>query len=80
LGSLEVISKLALFDPVDAGLKATLIVKVLPGLIVLLPPPPVIVNMDASVPVIAEVIERFALPLFLTTKEAVLLLFAFTLP
>ena len=80
-GSLEVISKSALFDPVDVGLKATLIVRVLPGLIVLLPLPLVILNIDASVPVIVdEVIERFALPLFLITKETVLLLFTFTVP
>jgi hypothetical protein len=51
-GSLEVISRLALFDPVDMGLKATLIVRLLSGLIVLLPPPLVILNIDASEPVI----------------------------
>ena len=80
-GSVEVISKSALFAPVDVGLKATLIVRVLPGLIVLLPPPLVIVKIDASVPVIVdEVIERLVLPVFLTTKEAVLLLFTFTFP
>ena len=81
IGSLELISKIALFGPVDVGLKATLIVKLLPGFSVLLPPPLVILNIDASVPVIVDdVIERFALPLFLTTKEAVLLLLTFTLP
>ncbi len=77
---MEVISKLALFDPIDVGLKATLIVKLLPGLIVLLPPPLVILNIDASVPVIVEVTERFALPLFITTKEAVSLFFTLTFP
>jgi len=80
LGSLEVISKLAVFGPLDVGLKATLTVKLLPALIVLLPLPLVIVNIDSSVPVIAEVIERLPLPIFLITKEAVLLLFTFTFP
>jgi len=80
-GSLEVISKLALFDPVDVGLKVTLIVRLFPGLIVLLPPPLVILNIDVSVPVILdEVIKRLVFPAFLTTKEAVMLFFTFTFP
>ena len=53
-GSLEVIPKTKLFSPDDVALKATLIVKVLLGLIVLAPLPPAIVNMEASVPVIVE--------------------------
>ena len=79
-GSLESISKIALFDPVDAGLKATLMVRLLPGLIVLLPLPLVMLNIDASAPVIVEAIERFALPIFLIEREAVLLFFSFTSP
>jgi hypothetical protein len=78
--SLEVISSLALLGPADVGLKATLMVKLLPGLIVLLPLPLVILNIGASVPVIAEVIERLVLPLFLTTNEAVLLFLTLTFP
>ena len=81
MGSFEVISRVALCAPVDAGLKATLIVKVLSGLIVLLPPPLVIANIEASVPVMVEVdIERLAIPLLLTVKEALSLRFTFTLP
>ena len=79
-GSLEVISKVAFFDPVDVGLKATLIVRFLPGFIVLLPLPLVILNIAASGPVSVEVIDKLALPVFLTTKEAVLLFFTFTVP
>ena len=80
-GSLEVISKVELFDPPDVGLNETLMVKVLPGLIVLLTPPPlVIANIDTSVPVIDVDIKRSALPLFLTLKEAVLLFFISTFP
>ena len=80
LGSLEVIRNIELFDPVDVGLKATLTVKFLPGLIVLLPRPLLIKNMDSFVPVIDEDIERSAVPLFLFLKEAILLLPNFTLP
>ncbi len=46
--SLEVTSKAALFDPVDVGLKATRMVRLFPGLRVLLPLPLVIANIDAS--------------------------------
>ena len=77
-GSLELISRVALFDPGDVGLKVTLKVELLPGLIVLLPPPPV--NIDASVPVIDAAIVRLLLPLFVTVKEALLLLFTLTFP
>ncbi len=78
-GSLEVISKIALFDPLDEGLKATLKAKLLPGAIVLFQLPPVTVNIDASAPLIVEVIiDRLALPLFVTRKEAVLLFLTFT--
>jgi hypothetical protein len=80
MGSLEVISKVELFDPGDVGLKATLMVKVLPGLIVLLPIPLVIANIDASAPVMDVDIERSAVPMFFTLKEAVLLVFTFTFP
>ena len=79
-GSLEVTLKAELFVPVDVGLKATLMVKVLPVLIVLLPPFIVILNIDASVSVILEFMLRLPVPLFLTLKEAVLLLFTLTLP
>ncbi len=54
--------------------------KLLPGLIVLLPLPPVVVNIDASEPVIVKVIKRLALPLLVTLKEAALLFFTFTFP
>jgi len=80
MGSLEVISKAEVFAPVDVGLKATLMFNVLPGLIVLLPLPLVILNMDASVPVMVEDIKRLTVPLFVTLKEPVLLLFTFTFP
>ena len=80
LGSLEVIPKLEIFGPVDVGLNTTLMVKVLPGFIALLPPPLVIVNIVKSVPVIDVNIKRSLLPLFLTLKEAVLLFFSFTFP
>ena len=79
-GSVEVISKMEAFAPVDVGLKAILIVRVLPGLIVLLPPPLVIANIDASAPVSDADIRRLTAPLFLTVKEAVLLLFTLTFP
>lgn len=49
-GSLEVISKLAFFHLLDVGLKATVLVKLFPGLIVLLKLPIVILNTDASAP------------------------------
>jgi len=76
-----VISRVALCAPVDVGLKATLIVKALSGLIVLLPLLLVIVNIEASVPVIDDDdIVRLLLPLLLTVKEALLLLFTFTFP
>lgn len=78
IGSLEAIPKAETFDPVDVGLKATLMVKVLPGLIVLLPAPLVIAKIDASVPVMDVDIERSAVPLFITLKEAVLLFVIFT--
>ena len=68
-GSLEVICKLALFDPIDVGLKAARRVKLLPGLIVLLPPPLVIANMETSVPVTVETTERLASPLLLISKD-----------
>lgn len=81
LGSLEVISRAEVFVPVDEGLKVTLIVRVLPGLIVLLPLPLVILNMEASPPVMdVDIIEKLVMPLFVTVKEAVLLLFTFTFP
>ena len=80
LGSLEVISRIEVFAPGDVGLKVTLIVKVLPGLIVLLPLPLVILNMEASAPVMDVDIEKLIMPLFLTVKEAALLLFTFTFP
>ena len=55
-------------------------VKLLPGSIVLLPPP-LIVNIDASFPLIdVDIIVRLAFPLFVTVKEALLLLFTFTFP
>jgi len=70
----------ALIDPVDVGLKVTLMVRLLPGLMVLLPPP-LIANIEASVPVIdADDIVRLAFPLFVTLKEALSLLFTFTFP
>ena len=77
-GSLEVITRVAVCSPVDVGLKVTLKVELLPVLIVLLPPPPV--NIDASVPVIDAAIVRLLLPLFVTVKEALLLLFTLTFP
>jgi hypothetical protein len=80
LGSVEVISKVEVFAPVDEGLKVTLIVRVLPGLIVLLPLPLVILNMEASPPVMDVAMEKLIIPLFVTVKEAVLLLFTFTFP
>ncbi len=80
-GSFEVICKVDVFDPLDMGLKATQMVRVLPGLIVLLPLPLMTVNIDASVSVIVEVsIERLAVPVFLTLKEAAFLLLTFTFP
>jgi len=79
-GSLEVILKVALFAPVEVGLKATLMVRLLPGLIVLLPAPLVIANSDASVPPMDVAIERSLIPVFVILKEAALLLFAFTFP
>jgi hypothetical protein len=57
---LEVISRTALLDPFDVGLKATQIVRLLAGLIVILPLPPVVANLEPSVPVMVEVIERLA--------------------
>jgi len=48
---LEVITRVALFGSGDVGLKVTLMVELLPGFIVLLLPP-LIVNIDALVPVI----------------------------
>ena len=80
LGSLEVISRVEVFAPGEEGLKATLIVRVLPGLIVLLPLPLVILNMEASPSVMDVDIEKLIMPLFFTAKEAVLLLFNFTFP
>lgn len=81
LGSFDVILKVEVFNPVDVGLKPTLMVKDLPGLIVVLPPPLAIVNIEASVPVMDVVInKRSAFPLFLTLKEAVLLFFILILP
>ena len=80
MGSLEVISKVEAFAPVDVGLNVTLMLKLLPGLIVLLPLPPVILNIDASVPVSDVYIRRLTVPLFVTLKEAVFLLFTLTFP
>ena len=79
-GSLEAILRVELFEPFDVGLNVTFIVKVLPGLIVLLPPPPAIKNMGESVPVISGLSTRSAFPLFLTLKLAVLLFRTFTVP
>jgi hypothetical protein len=79
-GSLEVILKVACFDPFDMGLNVTLSVKNLPGFIVLFPPPVVSLNIDASGPMINAAIERLALPSFWTSKEADLLFFTFTFP
>ena len=45
-GSLEVILKVACFEPVDVGLNVTLRVTNFPGLIVFLPPPPIRVNIN----------------------------------
>ena len=44
-------SMVEVFGPVDVGLKVTLIVRIWVGLMVLLLLPPVVVNMDASSPV-----------------------------
>ena len=77
---MEVISRVAVSDPVDVGLKVTLMVKLLRGLIVLLSPP-LIVNNDASVPVMdTDCMVRLVPPLLVTLKEAVLVHFTFTSP
>jgi len=79
-GSFEVISRVQVFCSMELGLKATLIVKFLQGLIVLLPLPLVILNIDPPSPLIAAVNMRSAVPLFVTTKEAVLFPLTFTYP
>ena len=57
-GSLEVILKVACFEPVDVGLNVTLRVANLPGLIVLVPPASL--NIDESDPTINVAIVRLA--------------------
>jgi len=51
LRPLKMTSMVEVFGPVDVGLKVTLIVRIWVGLMVLLLLPPVVVNMDASSPV-----------------------------
>jgi len=79
-GSLEVICKVAVFNPIDVGLNDTLTVKLLPGLIVLFRLPPAIAKIDASGPATEEDIRRSTAPPFLMLREAVFILFAFTVP
>ena len=71
---------MACFDPFDTGLKATFSVNDFPGLIVLLPPPLVSLNIDASGPTTDVAIVRLDFPLFSTLKEEDLLLFTPTFP
>jgi hypothetical protein len=59
-GSLEVIISVELFNSGDSGLSPTRMIRVLPGLIALLPPPVITVNIDASAPVMDVEIKRSA--------------------
>ncbi len=61
-GSFELILKVAVFDPIDVGLKISFIRNFLPAFTFCRPPMLLTVNIDASVPVIDVDMIRSALP------------------